>query len=104
MRKVVDRVMSGDSWTDEQLVDALMEAEAAAEREAEKGSEPFTMRDIRNRVADSIRARKTLPKKLSEEGQNSLESHLGPDHYQALEDFDYVLEALAKHVSPKRIF
>lgn len=104
MRKVVDRVMSGDTWTDEQLSDALLEAEMAAQDEADKAGEPVTMREIRNRVAASLRERKMLPKKLPQEIQENMEDHLGADHYQTLQDYDRVLEAMARHVSPQRRF
>jgi hypothetical protein len=104
MRKVVDRVMSGDTWTDEQLSDALLEAEMAAQDEADKAGEPVTIREIRNRVAKSLRARKVIPPKLPEAVQSSLEDHLGADHYQTLQDYDRVLEAMARHVSPPRRF
>lgn len=104
MRKVVDRVMSGDTWTDEQLSDALLEAEMAAQDEADKAGEPVTIREIRNRVAKSLRARKAIPPKMPQAVQESFEDHLGADHYQTLQDYDRVLEAMARHVSPQRRF
>lgn len=115
MRSVIDLVAAGKDWTDEKLVDAVIDAEAAkmsalmAKRElaADQGAKRSELRtpsqiyaDARSAVVSSLRARKMMPQpgEFTAEEIESLSRHLGDKNLQTLRDFDEVLDVLAKRV------
>lgn len=115
MRSVMDLVAAGKDWTDEKLVDAVIDAEAAkmsalmAKRElaADQGAKRSELRtpsqiyaDARSAVVSSLRARKMMPQpgEFTAEEIESLSRHLGDKNLQTLRDFDEVLDVLAKRV------
>lgn len=118
MRKVVDQVQAGKSYGDEDLMDALVEAQMAhvdksvdaAERSMELGEKPkpVSVRDAKTAMAASLRARQFFSaqkmSKLTAEQVKSLQAHLGEENVARLKDYDTILEALAKRVSPTRRF
>lgn len=111
MRTVIERVDAGKDWGDEDLVNAVVEAEAVRlrnfqktrEQETEQGKRPKPSdlyKEARESVVASIRRRKVLPEpgKFTTEEVQSLEQHLGEKHLQTLRDYDSVLDILAQHV------
>lgn len=115
MRSVMDLVAAGKTWTDEDLVAAVVDAEAAkmAEIEAkqnlasEQGAKASKRRslseiyrDARQAVSSSLRTRQMLPNpgEMSNEELDSLMRHLGDKNAQTLRDYDEVLEVMAKRV------
>lgn len=110
MRLVVEHTMAGKTWTDQQVVDAVVSAEAAKMTLAEaptaegkpglRGADAYSA--ARNAVVASLRQRQILPdpksKELSPAEAASLYSHLGERNIQILRDFDTALETLARRV------
>lgn len=116
MRSVMDLVMAGKDWSDEDVVNAVVDAQAAKmtaleakqEQAREQGQKPSKLRtaselyrDARQAVASSLRTRQMLPKpgEMPTEDVDSLMRHLGDKNAQTLRDYDEVLEALAKRIS-----
>lgn len=115
MRSVMDLVASGKDWTDEQLVDAVIDAEAAkmtamqatealasdqGAKRSELRSPSELYKEARAAVVGSLRTRKMLPQpgEFTSEEVDSLTRHLGEKNLQTLRDFDEVLDLLAKRV------
>lgn len=111
MREVVDRVAAGKEWGDQELVEAIVEAqavrlrnaEATRERKAEQGERPKyanLYNEARAAVVASLRSRKILPEpgEFPTEQVAALRAHLGEKNLQTLRDYDAVLELLAKRV------
>jgi hypothetical protein len=118
MRKVIDQVQAGKSYGDDELMDALVDAQmahmgkadAAADRAVELGvkPKPVSVRDAKTAMAASLRARQFFSEqkmsKLTAEQVKSLHAHLGEENVERLQDYDTILDALAKKVSPTRRF
>lgn len=118
MRKVVDQVQAGKFYGDDDLMDALVDAQmahvdrsvSAADRAVELGQKPkpVSVRDAKTAMAASLRARKFFSEqkmsKLTADQVKSLHAHLGEENEQRLKDYDTILEALAKKVAPPRRF
>lgn len=113
IRRVMDLVAADRTWSDEDLVSAVIDAEAARlaviendlAEEAKQGKPRYqsismSYKEARNRVAASILKHRMLPEpgKYSTEEVESLYRHLGDKNVQKLRDFDTVLELLAKRV------
>lgn len=111
MRAVIDRVAAGESFDDQSLVDAVIEAEAVkmqseetsraqTEEQGGKRDRSDVYKDARASVVSSLRSRKILPEpgKFTTKEAQSLERHLGEKNLQTLRNFDEVLELLAKRV------
>jgi hypothetical protein len=118
MRRVVDQVQAGKFYGDDDLMDALVDAQmahvdrsvAAAERAVELGQKPkpVSVRDAKTAMAASLRSRKFFSEqkmsKMTADQVKSLQAHLGEENVQRLKDYDTILEALAKKVAPPRRF
>lgn len=113
MRAVMDKVAADKQWTDDELVDAVVDAEAARlaaieaskTQKSEQGervrkSPTENYKEARAAVVASLRARKMLPEpgEMSTEQVKALERHLGEKHLQTLRDYDEVIDVLAKRV------
>lgn len=112
MHGVIDKIAAGQTWDDDTLVNAVVDAEAAkmqanlaqGERRREQGgrgeSSYQAYKDARESVAASIRSHIILkPGTFTTEERQQLEQHLGARHLQTLQDFNAVLESVAKRVS-----
>ena len=113
MRAVMDRVAAGKTWTDDELVDAVVQAEAARmeasgekqTRTRDQGGKSFDSewaryKEARATVAAAIANRKMLPKpgEMTTAEVESLMRHLGEKNVQTLRDYDAVLDVIAKRV------
>jgi hypothetical protein len=111
MRAVMDEVAAGKTWEDEDLVDAVVNAEAARLAAGEKkqtakreqGGKGRTTpseayREARSIVAASLRKMLPSPGEFTTEQVESLTKHLGEGNLQTLRDYDAVIDLLAKRV------
>lgn len=106
MRGVMDRIAAGKEWTDDDLVAAVIDAEAAKQQAATDQGERTHVSayqryiDARDSVAESLRSRKMLPRPgaYTNAELESLQAHLGEKNWQTLQNFDTVLDLIAKRV------
>jgi len=113
MRSVMDLVAAGKNWTDDEVVDAVIDAEserlssinakqetAKEQGERKKLTRTQAYKEARSSVAASLRSRKMLPKpgEFSTEQTDKLSAFLGEKNLQTLRDHDEVVDLLAKRV------
>jgi hypothetical protein len=102
IRDVVDRLMAGKDWSDHDLIDAIVDAQAAKMREETGEGKPVSYKEARSAVATAILAKRLLPdpkgRKFTQEQIDSLMRHLGTKHVETLRAWDRTLDMLARRV------